>query len=202
MIIGIINYGAGNIRSIFNTLFNLGYDPLIINKTNNFKNIDILIIPGVGSAFSCIKFLENSGLKEKILEFNSKKKPIIGICLGMQILCKNLYEGGNAKGFEFFDANVTRLEVKKKINIGWEKVKLINKKNLIFEEGLYYFCHSYYVKFNNQSSKDIIATTNLGFDIPSIIRKENIIGLQFHPEKSQAVGKRLLLKILNQLKSN
>ena len=121
MNIGILNYEAGNIYSVHNSIFNLGYNPKIINKNSDFKNIDKLIVPGVGSAYKCIDNLKKKKLFDLLKDNLDSELPILGICLGLQIFSKKLYEHGESEGFGFIDADVVPFK-KQKINIGWSKL--------------------------------------------------------------------------------
>ncbi len=201
MKIGILNYDACNIKSVFNTIYRVGHNPIIINKSKDFEQIDKLIIPGVGSAYTSIQFLKKNNLIDEIKNFLLKKKPIMGICLGLQLLCKNLTEGGKCEGFSFIDANVQPLFKNLKANIGWYelflKEELIKKLNLKKNRN-FYFCHSYYLKFNNSlEERNCVGTIIFDQKIPSIVIKENLIGVQFHPEKSQESGEKILNYFIN-----
>ena len=201
--VGIIDYYTCNILSVYNSILNLGYNPGIINNKNDIKKFDKIIIPGVGSANKTMSYFFQNGFYDEILEFNLKKKNILGICLGMQILAKKLLENGETSGFDFFDSIVEPLislkDKKFNINIGWRNIKLINNNNNFFdfiENKKIYFCHSYYMNFRNKKDKCIIGVSNDQFNIPTLIIKNNIWGIQGHPEKSQKVGKVFLQKFL------
>ena len=197
MKIGILNYNACNLASIYNSIFRLGYDPKIIEKRAELKSIDKLIIPGVGAAKNCLDYLKKNDLFSEVEIFFKKENPILGICLGLQIFSKNLFEHGKSSGFNLIDADVVSFP-NKKINIGWRKI-LINDKNWIeFNNKSFYFCHSYLLKFNNANDKKYCkARINSQEEIPSLIIKQNFIGTQFHPEKSQTVGNKFIEKFLN-----
>ena len=193
MKIGILNYDACNLSSIYNTIYNLGYDPLIIEKVEDFRKINKLIIPGVGSANHCISYLNKNKLFDVIIKYKNKGMPILGICLGMQIFADKLYEHGKSNGLGFIRGEVIPLVFKKKFNIGWKDIKIKNfennKFNKIFKDKCsFFFCHSYYFKISENSSKYIVASTSLDEEIPAIISQDNVLGVQFHPEKSQTNG--------------
>jgi len=201
MKIGIINYEAGNLQSVYNSIYNLGYNPIVINNNKELRNIDKLIIPGVGSANLAIKTLEQSGLKEGIINFHEKEKYILGICLGFQIFAKKLFENGLSNGLEILDGEVIRISEDQSNNIGWCDVDL--KKNDFIQidkkYASFYFCHSYYVKLNPETEDQyclgqIKLKDNI---IPSIYIKKNFFGTQFHPEKSQFNGLKLIQTFLN-----
>ena len=194
MKIGILNYKACNIASVFHTIFNLGYDSIIINEKSDFKKINKIIIPGVGSANHCMKYLKNNEMISEINKYKNKGMPILGICLGMQIFSKTLFEHGKTNGLGYVDGEVIPISKNRNIfNIGWSDV-IINDQNNnininIKDNSSFYFCHSYYLNLNGKSENHIIlGEVNIGKKIPAIIVKENIMGVQFHPEKSQENG--------------
>ena len=197
MKIGIINIPNCNTTSIYHTMTLFSNDVAAIDSCKEIKSKDTIILPGVGNAYSVSKFLEKNGYFDEIKEFENKNKKIIGICLGMQMLFKDLNEGGNSKGFGFFSSEV--LEISKinklKTNIGWRKIKSIDK-NFLENENYYYFCHSYYVNINDEDYSFLKCVTEENPRIPAIIQKNNIFGLQFHPEKSQKKGIMLIKKFL------
>ena len=192
MKIGILDYKACNIASVFHSVYNLGHDPIIVNEKKDFKKIDKLIRPGVGSANHCMKYLKNSEMTYEITKYKNKGMSILGICLGMQIFSKTLFEHGQTSGLGYLDSEVIPIDKNKNtFNIGWSSVKINDKKNKINikDNSSFFFCHSYMMNFNRKSDNDIIlGKINIGKNIPAIIVKENIIGVQFHPEKSQENG--------------
>ncbi|MDA7768048.1 imidazole glycerol phosphate synthase subunit HisH [Candidatus Pelagibacter sp.] len=198
MNIGILNYNACNLASIYNSIYRLGYDPIVINKVNEFKNIDKLIVPGVGAAKSCLEYMKNNNFVDEIQNFLVKGKPILGICLGLQIFSKNLFEHGKTNGLDFLNAEVIPFK-NLKTNMGW--FNLVLKDNEIlndFNNKSFYFCHTYYLNFLNLNEKKYcFGLTDNENNIPSIIIKKNFMGVQFHPEKSQGNGNKFLDKFLS-----
>ena len=196
MNIGIIDYGACNILSVYNSIYRLGKNPKIIKSCKDFNFIDKIIIPGVGSAYQSIISLKETEIFYEIKNFYERKKYIFGICLGFQIFANKLYEDGLSEGLNFIDAHVVNLEIKGKFNIGWRQVEIeknISKIMNLNEISSFYFCHSYYLKFNNfEEKKFCIGKTTDIMDIPSIFFKNNLIGCQFHPEKSQKNGEKMI----------
>ena len=197
MRIGILNYDACNLASVYYSIYRIGYNPIIISKNKELKKIDRLIIPGVGAAKSCIEYLKKNELFNGINEFLELNKPVLGICLGLQIFSKILYEQGKSQGFGLINAHVVPFK-NPQINIGWSKI--IIDKNKFFEEfsnKSFYFCHSYYLNFlksdDEKYCKGFIKNNKF---IPSIIIKKNFLGVQFHPEKSQINGSKFLQKFL------
>jgi imidazole glycerol-phosphate synthase subunit HisH len=200
----IIDYGMGNVHSVKNALDFLGYDALISNKEEDIRKADKLILPGVGAFRDGMKNLERFNLikllDEVVLE---KKKPIIGICLGMQLLCKTSEEGGIHEGLCWIDADVRLMEVKSKNlklpHVGWNNIAKLKDDALL--KGVssgsdFYFVHSYQVV---PKDGDVVTSTcDYGTKFAATIRKDNIFGAQFHPEKSQALG----LKILENFAEN
>ena len=195
--IAIIDHTYSNIKSICNSLTFLNVPYQVISAENLSEKFTKLIIPGVGNFSKTMYNLNNSGGKEKILEFSKLKKPIMGICLGMQILASYGEESGSTEGLNLIPGTVKKINTK--INeflphIGWNSVKI--KKTHPVLEGIkndmdFYFVHSY--KFCPSDDEFTIGETIYTENFSSIVAKENIIGFQFHPEKSQKYG----LKIIN-----
>ena len=200
MNIGIIDYGAGNVQSVYNAIYRLGDDPLIIQSYKEIGKQDKLIIPGVGSAHSCIKSLKEKNMFDLIRTFYESEKPILGICLGLQIFCKKLYENGISSGLNIINADVVPFEEDTKTNIGWSDVELNNEIKNKFnckKNTSLYFCHSYYLKLNSKDNKINCYYSNIfNKKVPAVLEKDNFLGTQFHPEKSQVNGSNLLIHFL------
>jgi glutamine amidotransferase len=193
--VGIINLQINNIYSIYNVLKNIGYKVYIVKK--KLENFDLIILPGVGSYKEGMKALTKNNLIESLKEnIILKKKKIVGICLGMQLLFSESNEDGYTKGLNFIKGNVRKLKIKKKFSvpiIGWYKIKS-EKKEL--NTKYFYHIHSYYCKPKNENL--IVSTTEYNnFTYCSSIQEKNIIAFQFHPEKSGKNGINLLKKIPN-----
>ena len=194
--IGIINYGLGNLGSIRNMLTRLGYLSQIIDKPEDLKNATKIILPGVGSFDVGMSFLKNGGWVDILQEQTQKNKiPTLGICLGMQLMTKNSEEG-KEQGLGWIDASVLKfpdgnLRVP---HMGWNTVIPTSRDSRLIrmedEADRFYFVHSYYVKLNDEKLE--AGFTNYGFRFTSAFQKENIYGVQFHPEKSHRFGKELL----------
>jgi glutamine amidotransferase len=196
--IGIIDYGVGNIKAFANIYKNFDMSFRIVKNISEFEKITKLILPGVGSFDHAMKSLQNSGMKEKLDELVLEKKiPVLGICVGMQILAKSSEEG-ELSGLGWIDGIVKKFD-KSKINngplphMGWNTLN-IQRHNKIFENLVenprYYFLHSYYFECNNK--EDVIATATYGDKFDCMINHENIYGIQCHPEKSHHNGMQLL----------
>jgi glutamine amidotransferase len=195
--ISIINYGMGNLGSIQNMLKKIGVESKIITKPEELENASKIILPGVGSFDTGMRNLIEGGwldlLNRKVI---IEKTPILGICLGMQLMC-NGSEEGELPGLGWFDADVRKFISEEKSfkipHMGWNIVKPIKESSLFndnFEVRRYYFVHSYFVQSNNKS--DVLANTCYGFDFVSAFERDNLIGVQFHPEKSHKFGLSLL----------
>jgi glutamine amidotransferase len=197
--IGIVDYGMGNLKSVFSAFEYIGANVMLCSNPKDLKKADQIVIPGVGAIEQCILKLKESGFKEELNEHVLiKLKPTLGICLGMQVMCNFSYEGGKHECLGWFDAEVLRLnpELKdlKVPNIGWNQIEYDTNlqlfENLPINPDLY-FVHSYHVKTINAS--EVVATYKYGEVVTAAIQKNNIFATQFHPEKSQDVG----LQILN-----
>ena len=187
MKIVIIDYGAGNIQSIQFALQRLGVEAILSSDAEEIKNADKIIFPGVGEAASAMKKLKNSGLDTLIPNL---KQPVLGICLGMQLLC-SFSEESNTKGLNVFDIGVKKFPKGKKIpQIGWNQIENCKGKLLegIAKKEFMYLIHSYYVPL----CKYTIASTHYGFDYSTALQKNNFYGVQFHPEKSSIAGEKIL----------
>ncbi|RZN83984.1 MAG: imidazole glycerol phosphate synthase subunit HisH [Winogradskyella sp.] len=188
----IVNYGAGNIKSIQFAFQRLGYDAVLTNNSEEIIASDKVIFPGVGEASSAMKMLKDSGLDTLIPQL---KQPVLGICLGMQLMC-NHTEEGNTKGLGIFDVDVKRFSNAVKVpQMGWNTVK--NLKSDLFKnisEGDYmYLVHSYYA----ENCEESIATSDYKIEYASALENDNFFGVQFHPEKSSKAGAQLLQNFLD-----
>jgi glutamine amidotransferase len=187
----IINYGAGNIQSIMFAIERLGFKAVLSNNPEEIQQADKVIFPGVGEASYAMQKLKESRLDSLI---PTLKQPVLGICLGMQLMC-NHSEEGNTDGLGIFDANVIRFSNTVKVpQMGWNKI--YNLKSPLFEginENEYmYLVHSYYVP----NCSEAIANTNYDVEYASALQKNNFYGTQFHPEKSGDIGEQILNNFL------
>jgi len=191
MKIVIINYGAGNIQSIMFAIERLGFKAVLSNNPDEIKAADKVIFPGVGEASSAMFKLRESGLDSLIPQL---KQPVLGICLGMQLMC-NSSEEGNTKGLGIFDIDVVKFSNSVKVpQMGWNQIYDL-KSDLfkgISENEFMYLVHSFYAP----KCDEAIATTNYDVEYASALQKDNFYGTQFHPEKSGDVGERILENFL------
>ena len=197
--ISIIDYKLGNIKAFVNIYNNLNIPVKLIKSYDDFDNVTKLILPGVGFFDHAMKKLSESRLLNKINKLVFKDKiPILGVCVGMQIMCKESEEG-KANGLGWVDFNVLKFDeslIKNKTKLphmGWNNIK-IEKKNKIFNglenDAIFYFLHSYYC--NSNSNNKTIATSRYGGKFTCAFNYKNIYGVQFHPEKSHMNGIKLL----------
>ena len=191
MKIVIINYGAGNIQSILFAIERLGYSAVLTNNPEEIKAADKVIFPGVGEASYAMKMLKESGLDTLI---PTLKQPVLGICLGMQLMC-NHTEEGDTTGLGIFDVDVIKFSPKVKVpQMGWNTI--YNLKSDLFkyvaEKEYMYLVHSFYAPL----CEETIATTDYEVPYSSALENKNFFGTQFHPEKSGDVGERILKNFL------
>jgi glutamine amidotransferase len=188
----IIDYGAGNIKSIQFAFKRLGIDAVLSNDISEITNADKIIFPGVGEASSAMRMLDESGL-DKIIP--SLKQPVLGICLGMQLMC-NYSAEGNTRGLGIFNVDVKKFSNTVKVpQMGWNVVYDL-KSDLfkgIKEKEFMYLVHSFYAEI----CEEAIATTDYEIEYASALQKDNFYGVQFHPEKSGIEGSKILENFLN-----
>ncbi len=189
--VAIIDYGAGNIMSIKFAIQRLGYEAVLTRNAEEIKKAGKVIFPGVGEAGSAMRMLRSTGLD---LLIPTLKQPVLGICLGMQLMCESCEEG-NTRGLGIFKANVVKFRNGLKVpQIGWNKI--YDLESSLFEgveENEYiYLVHSFYIP----ECDETIAKTEYGIEYTTAIKKDNFYGVQFHPEKSSDAGERILKNFL------
>jgi glutamine amidotransferase len=198
--IAIIDYGMGNLHSVSKALERLGYeynitdDPIVIQEANG------VILPGVGAFGDAMKQLRRTGLDVLIKNIAEQGKPLLGICLGMQLLFTSSTEGGRHDGLNLLHGHVSRLpgvsktgEKYKVPHMGWNLLHFTQKEHLLLErisEGYTYFVHSFFVE--QLSKQELIAYADYHEQVPGIVGRNNVMGMQFHPEKSGETGMQLL----------
>ena len=193
--IGIIDYGIGNINAFYNIYKEKNINLKIISNTKDLdKNIKKLILPGVGSFDNAISLLQEKQLFKKIVDFTKNPdNKILGICVGMQILALKSLEG-NLNGMELIDGKFEKLKNKVLPHIGWNSIKIKNRINLfdgIDQNSYFYFLHSFALL--NLKEQHKVCETFYGENFVSAFKKDNIYGIQFHPEKSHLLGSKILL---------
>jgi glutamine amidotransferase len=189
----IIDYGMGNLKSLQNAMRKAGIETIITDDLKIIEEANLLILPGVGAFRDAIKAINEKGLSELIINHAEKGKFLVGICLGMQLLYEKSYEYGKYKGLGIIKGEIVKLAEGKKIpHMGWNNIRINQKDELvkyIKDDDFVYFVHSYYA---SSYQNEMIAYSEYGEIIPAIVRKGNVIGFQFHPEKSSEIGAKLL----------
>lgn len=191
--IAVIDYGAGNLRSVVNAVTRLGYRPTVTGNPNDVVNARAVILPGVGAAADTMRSLDRLGLSQAIRQVVSDGIPVLAICVGMQVLFDESEEGGRHRCLGIIPGVVRRLPLGRKIpHMGWNQV--IQKiRHPIFESILdganFYFVHSYYAEPDDWSA--VAGTTEYGVSFCSVMVKDNLMATQFHPEKSGENGLRM-----------
>ncbi|MUK89796.1 imidazole glycerol phosphate synthase subunit HisH [Ornithinibacillus sp. L9] len=192
--IAIIDYGAGNIKSLQFALTKLGYESYLTTDQGEIRNSNAIILPGVGAFEDAMTALHKADLVEVIKDEANNEKPLLGICLGMQLLYETSNEDGLSNGLGLLNGHIERINNCVKVpHMGWNTLSLHRDSTITYQlpsEAYVYFVHSYFATNINES--ELISSTNYGGLIPAIVRKNNIIGMQFHPEKSGSTGLQLL----------
>ncbi len=194
--IGIIDYGMGNLHSVKNALDFIGADSFVSDNKDELAAADGLILPGVGAFPDAMERLRETGLDEFIKEY-VKTKPLMGICLGMQLLFDKSYEFRECEGLSLIGGEVVKIEEEglKVPHMGWNELKLVNSAPVtasLKDGDQVYFVHSYKAVMKDRA--DLVAVTDYGHEVTAIVAHGNVYGCQFHPEKSESVG----LSILNE----
>lgn len=202
--IAVIDYGMGNLRSVAKALEKLGGDVAIVDDPERLSLADKVVLPGVGAFKDTMDGIVSRGLKDIIVEYIGSGRPYLGICMGYQILFDESIEGGRHTGLGIFKGRVERFASNgglKVPHMGWNQLRINNGAAAcpllkgIGEGSYFYFVHSYYVKPKDGA---IVATvTDYGSEFASMVWKENIFACQFHPEKSQEIGLRMLKNFID-----
>lgn len=198
--IAIVDYGVGNIFSLYSSFGNIGAEAVLTGDAEKIRAADKIILPGVGAFGDAAEKLQSSGLAEVVLEAAATGKPLLGICLGMQLLFEKSYEYGEHDGLGLIKGDIVTMEDVvpadfKVPHIGWNALSFPKgkEKSPLFryiEEGDFvYFVHTYYA---TNCSESVIATTDYGAELTAAVARDNVYGVQFHPEKSGAVGMKIL----------
>ena len=201
--VGIINYGIGNIRSLSNTITKIGVIPDIVTNPEHLNLYDKIILPGVGAFNEAMRLINKMNWRNAIIEYAlERRKPILGICLGMQILASYGFEHNKCEGLNLIPGEVKNLkELGCKLStphIGWNEVK-ITQNNFLFERigknSSFYFVNTFAFDVNDKMYQ--VAVTEYDIEFTSVVVKNNIYGTQFHPEKSSKAGTQLLKNFIN-----
>ena len=199
--IGVIDYGAGNLRSVCNSLKKLSVNSKLIRSPEDIKDISSIIFPGVGSFGDSSEQLKKQRLFDPIKSWLKEDRPFLGICIGFQMLFEKSDESPNSDGFGIIPGKVVRFPEENLLKVphmGWNEVKFENSSDPIWQ-GIktsthFYFVHSYYPE--PLESNSVSSITSYGLEFASSVRSGNIFGTQFHPEKSQAAGLKLISNFL------
>jgi glutamine amidotransferase len=197
----VIDYGAGNLRSVVNAISSVGYSAKVTDKPADILSAEVLILPGVGSAGATMKSLQELGLIQPIRDYIAEDKPFFGICIGMQVLLSEAEEGGRQSCLDVIEGSVKILKAQglKIPHIGWNQVNLKETHpafNDITNGSNFYFVHSYYTEPLDENL--VLGTTEYGMAFPSVIRRGRLLATQFHPEKSGTIGLKLYANFLNE----
>ncbi len=191
----IVDYGVGNILSVKVAFQKLAKEVILSSERHDIKRADMIVLPGVGSFGEAIKNIEKFRLREILKEKAEKGTPFLGICLGMQILFEESEESSGIEGVGLIEGSVSRFPSTVKIpHLGWNRV-FTQDEELLINGSYFYFAHSFYCIPKNY--RIIFGETLYGIKFPSIIKKENILGVQFHPEKSGEKGMEFLRRWLH-----
>jgi glutamine amidotransferase len=190
----IIDYGLGNLNSVQKGFERVGLETEISRDLKKIREAKSLILPGVGAYRDAVGLLKELEMFELITEEAKKGKPIIGICLGMQLLYDKSYEYGEYEGLGLIEGEIKKMDISLKVpHMGWNSLRFAKKDDPILKyisEGDYvYYVHSYYADSDN---KELLAYSEYEINIPGIVKNNNIYGIQFHPEKSGIVGHKIL----------
>lgn len=191
--IAIIDYGMGNLHSVSKAVERLGYEAVLASDAQTILDADGAILPGVGAFGDAMQNLRNTGLDEVTKYYAGSGKPLLGICLGMQLLFTEGEEHGRNRGLDLLPGSIVRFQGDFKIpHMGWNRLEFRQASPLFegLEEGHVYFVHSFHAKPERES--DLLATTDYHGPVTAIVGRDNVFGMQFHPEKSGELGVKLL----------
>ncbi len=192
--IAIVDYGMGNLRSVEKGFKKVGVEAVVTSSPRVIEDARAIVLPGVGAFKDCIRNLTDLSLTDAVIKSVQAGKPYLGICLGLQVLFSESEEFGRCKGLDIFRGKVVRFEIREKVpHMGWNNVSL-RKRPPVFgdipDNSFFYFVHSYYVVPQDESI--IASTTDYGVGFTSMVWKDNVFATQFHPEKSQGLGLKIL----------
>ena len=192
--IAIIDYGIGNLRSVQKALEKVGAKAQITQNPTEIRQAQKVVLPGVGAMQPAMQKLKELKLIDLIQETIASGKPFLGICLGLQLLFEKSYEGGEVEGIGILRGTVERFSSLKVPHMGWNQIKIERPNARLLagceNESTFYFCHSYFVRPKDPAV--VAATTDYGVEFTCVVEQGNIFGVQFHPEKSQSQGLKVL----------
>lgn len=192
--IAIVDYGMGNLRSVEKGFAKVGVDARVTSDPRVVDDAAAVVLPGVGAFRDCVRNLTDLNLTGAVVRSIQKGKPYLGICLGMQVLFSESEEFGTCRGLDIFRGKVVRFQIKEKVpHMGWNTVKLLRRPPVfgdIQDESYFYFVHSFYVVPDDEAVKS--GVTDYGLNFTSMVWKDNVFAMQFHPEKSQGLGLKIL----------
>ncbi len=194
MSIAIIDYGVGNLRSVEKAFTSQGIEAIVTSDETALHSADKLVLPGVGAFKACMDGLQARGFDELVLEAAKAGKPIIGLCVGLQMMFDEGHEFGIHKGLGLMPGRVVKFPEKLRVpHIGWNQVEFKREHKIFTDlpsQTFFYFVHSFYVESDDANC--VLGETDYGMRYASICGRDNIVGVQFHPEKSQTAGLKLL----------
>lgn len=192
--IGIINYQGGNLNNVVRAFNKFGFETKVLEEVEDTSALSGLVLPGVGAFELAMSNLKSSGFDRLIKDYVKSGKPLLGICLGLQLLFEESLEFGRSEGLGILKGKVLPFEIKEKVpHMGWNQVSFQKESHFlksVKNEEHFYFVHSFYVV--PEDSSIVLATTHYGIDFVSMVEKDNIIASQFHPEKSQEKGLQII----------
>jgi glutamine amidotransferase len=196
-VITVVDYGMGNLRNVRRAFEHCGQQVLVSGNVADLEHAEKIVLPGVGAFGEAVRRIDGLGVRNVLLEHARQAKPLLGICLGMQLLFDRSEESHGAAGLGILNGEVRRFPASVKVpHIGWNDVTVSKSSTLFGEEraaaGVFYFVHSYYVSVPDLQT----ATTEYGISFSSAVEYGNVLGVQFHPEKSQAAGLSLLKRFV------
>jgi len=198
--IGIVDYGVGNIASVQHALHAIGYRSTIASKSETLAQTDLLLLPGVGAFPAAMQMMNASGLTDFVRQQALDGKPIVGICLGMQLLAESSSELGHTDGLGLIPGKVVALE-QSRWHIGWNSIETLTEDHLFMNcnDQVLYFNHSFFFDAPVEYQTAVARLDEFSEPFTVIVHRDNVVGLQFHPEKSQVVGRNMLVSVIEGL---
>jgi len=193
----VVDYRTSNLLSIVKAFQRVGATVELTQSSSRIDNASRLVLPGVGAFGAAMRNIDSLGIRNSLIEYGKRGKPLIGVCLGMQLLFNVSFERGVNDGLGLLSGEIVAIDSNVKVpHIGWNRVEIVKSSKLfdgIPDRQFGYFVHSYYAKAEREA---VIGETEYGSKFPSVVQKENVFGIQFHPEKSQNFGLKILENFL------